>query len=393
MLQFIAHGLVSLPWWGYLVILAVTTHLSVVTVTLYYHRDQAHRALDLHPILRQFFRFWGWMSTGMVVREWVAVHRKHHAFVDQEGDPHSPRLLGLKEILWNGVAAYSVATRDEGMINKYSHGTPNDWLDQKLYRRYSFLGVSLLLVVEAVLFGAPGVAMWALQMMNIPLLAAGVINGLGHAMGYRNFDTADASTNVSAIGILAGGEELHNNHHAFPSSAKFSVHPYEFDIGWLYIKILSAIRMAKVRRVFPRPRVVASPRHIDLESVRAVFANRMYVLRAYHRGVLLPTLQHELDRYRASGYSFRALRRLFLRDAAMLEEADREARAQLIERSPKMATVWKFRERLREIWEERASSNDRLIEHLRRWCEEAEESGIAVLAEFSTYLASYRLAS
>lgn len=390
MLQFIAHGLVTLPWWGYLIILAVTTHLSVVTVTLYYHRDQAHRALDLHPILRQFFRFWGWLSTGMVVREWVAVHRKHHAFVDREGDPHSPRLLGLNEILWNGAAAYGRATRDQDMIKKYSHGTPNDWLDQKLYSRYSFLGVSLLLVVEATLFGAAGVAMWALQMMNIPLLAAGVINGLGHAVGYRNFDTADASTNVSAIGIIAGGEELHNNHHAFPSSAKFSVRPYEFDVGWLYIKVLSSLRMAKVRRVYPRPQV-ATPRHIDLESVRAVFTNRMYVLREYHRGVLLPTLQHELDRYRASGYSFRALRRLFLRDATMLEEADRERRAQLLERSQKMATVWKFRERLREIWDERAASNDRLIEHLRRWCEEAEESGITALAEFSAYLASYRL--
>lgn len=388
-LGFVAHGLVPLPWWGYVLVGAVTIHLTVVGVTLYYHRDQAHRALDLHPVLRLFFRFWVWATTAMVCHQWVAVHRKHHAFVEREGDPHSPQLLGISTMLRNGAYVYQCATRDRAAVDAYRHGTPDDAFE-RFCTRFPHAGVVLLLIAEMTLFGAPGVAVWAFQMLNMPVLASALINGLGHYAGYRNFDCRDASTNVVPIGVLAGGEELHNNHHAFPSSARFSVRRFEFDVGWLYIRVLAALRLARVRRVYPRPRLASHPARIDFDAVRAVVTNRLHVLRAYRRDVLLPVLYQELERHGRSRY-FKRLRRLLLRDDRLMDPRLLEHRDRLIGRMPRLSAAWEYRERLRAIWEERASSNERVLARLRGWCQEAEASGIARLAEFADQLARYRL--
>lgn len=388
-LESLAHGLVPLPWWGYLMIAVVTIHVTVIGVTLYYHRDQAHRALDLHPLLRQFFRFWVWATTAMVVHQWVAVHRKHHACVEREGDPHSPQLLGLKYLLLNGAEVYRRATRDRESIAAYRHGTPEDWLEYLVYGHFPHLGVATLLLVEALLFGLPGIAIWALQMLSMPVLASALINGLGHHSGYRNFDVPDASTNVIPIALLSGGEGLHNNHHAFPGSAKFSVRRFEFDIGWVYIRIFSALGLARVRRTYPRPRFVTPASRMDLEAVRAVVTNRLHVLRAYRREVLMPLLRTELKRYGAG--SVRRLRYLLVRDSRFLDRTALRDRERLIGRLPQVQTGWKFRENLRAIWEDRAASNERALERLRAWCHEAEQSGIVGLAEFAARLRTWRL--
>lgn len=386
----VAHGLFTLPWWGYVLLAATSIHVTVMGVTLYYHRDQAHRALDLHPALRQFFRFWVWFTTAMVVHEWVAVHRKHHAHVETEEDPHSPQVLGYRYMLGHGAEVYKRARLDREAVASYSHGTPKDWLERRVYGGLPYLGVSTLLVLEAVLFGAPGVALWALQMLNMPVLASALINGAGHHSGYRNFDVPDASTNVIPIGLIAGGEELHNNHHAFPSSAKFSVRPFEFDIGWAYIRVLSALRLARVRRTYPRPAFAARATRFDLEAMRAVVTNRLHVLRAYRKEVLMPLLR---EHQQSAGFSLRRLHYALVRDSRFLDGRTLRDRQRLMDRLPQVRTVWQYRENLRAIWEDRAASNERVLERLRAWCHEAEQSGIHGLEEFAARLRTWRLNS
>ncbi|MGH8162224.1 MAG: DesA family fatty acid desaturase [Gammaproteobacteria bacterium] len=391
MLEFIVHGLLpALPWWVYLIVTAVTIHFTVVGVTLYYHRDQAHRALDLHPALRLFFRVWVWLTTAMVCSQWVAVHRKHHAFVETENDPHSPQILGLRRMLSAGAEVYSEATHEPGIVAKYAHGTPDDGFE-RFCTRFPHLGVTLLGIAELALFGAPGVAIWGAQMLAMPLLASSLVNGLGHHSGYRNFELPDASANVVPIGFIAGGEELHNNHHAFPSSAKFSVRPFEFDIGWCYIRALAALGLARVRRTYPHPRFVApASSRLDIEALRAVITNRMHVLRAYRREVLLPVLREELAR-RSRKNHYRRDRRLLMRDAKLLDEAALTRRERLIARFPRLAAAWRYREGLRAVWEERSASNERVLERLRNWVNAAEASDLTGLAEFAARLRTYRL--
>ncbi|MGH8273279.1 MAG: DesA family fatty acid desaturase [Gammaproteobacteria bacterium] len=393
MLEFISHGLLpALPWWGYLALTFVTIHLTVVGVTVYYHRDQAHRALDLHPLLRGFFRFWVWSTTAMVVSEWVAVHRKHHAFVETENDPHSPQILGLRRMLGAGAEVYSKAVEEPGIVAKYARGTPDDRFEH-FCARYKVAGVTVLGIIELALFGAPGVAIWAAQMLAMPLLASALVNGLGHHSGYRNFELPDASANVLPFGFIAGGEELHNNHHAFPSSAKFSLRPFEFDIGWCYIRALSALGLARVRRTYPRPHFspcAPSTPSLDVEALRAVVTNRMHVLRAYRREVLMPVLREELAR-RSRRRHFRRDRRLLMRDAKLLDEAALTRRKRLIARFPRLAAAWRYREGLRAIWEERAISNEGVLERLREWVATAEKSDLTGLAEFAARLRTYRL--
>lgn len=389
MLEFIAHGLFALPWWAYLTIALVTIHVTVIGVTLYYHRDQAHRALDLHPALRYVFRFWVWITTAMVCSQWVAIHRKHHAFVETENDPHSPQILGLRYFLGHGAEVYAEARRDPEIVAKYGRGTPDDILE-RFAMRFPHVGVIALLVVEVVLMGAPGLAIWAAQMLAMPLLASALVNGIGHHSGYRNFELPDASANVVPFGLIAGGEELHNNHHAFPSSARFSVRPFEFDVGWAYIRALAALKLARVRRVYPRPRLSPSPSRLDIESLRAVVTNRMHVLRAYRREVLLPILHEELAGSRLGKY-FRRDRRLLMRDAKLLDDEALTRRERLIEHFPKLQSAWRYRESLRAIWEERGNSNERVLERLREWVNNAEGSELTGLAEFAARLRTYRL--
>ena len=283
------YGLLDLSFWGYVLATMVLVQITMMAVTLYLHRDQAHRALDLHPVLRHLFRFWIWCTSGMLTREWVAVHRKHHAFCETEGDPHSPRIFGLKKVLLQGAELYRTEKDNPETVEKFGRGAPDDWLERNIYLRFPFAGIILMVLTDLLLFGVPGIIIISIQMLAMPLFAAGVINGLGHHSGYRNFECDDAATNIVPWAFLIGGEELHNNHHAFPTSAKFSVRRWEFDIGWMYIRIFRALGLATVKRVAPRPLLVDEPAaQVDLNNLRAVMINRMHVLRDYTKRVTLP---------------------------------------------------------------------------------------------------------
>ena len=305
------YSLFDLNWWQLLVVTLGLTHITIASVTIFLHRAQAHRAVDLGPVPSHFFRFWLWLTTGMVTREWVAVHRKHHAKCETEEDPHSPQVEGLNRVLWGGAWLYRKATQDHEMLDKYGRGTPDDWLERNVYARMPWLGVSLMLVINLVLFGLPGLLVWGVQMIWIPFWAAGVINGLGHWWGYRNYETVDASRNISWLGVLIGGEELHNNHHAFASSAKFSTRWWEVDLGWGYIVLLRTLGLARVKKLAPQPRILPSKERIDMDTLRAVFASRLHVMSSYAREVLLPVLRQELRcRDVACRSRLRAARRL-----------------------------------------------------------------------------------
>ena len=382
------YGLIDLSFWGYVIISLVMLQVTVTGVTLYFHRDQAHRGVDLHPVLRHFFRFWLWMGTGMTTREWVAVHRKHHAKCETAEDPHSPVVFGLKKVLLEGAELYKEHAADPETLEKYSRGCPDDWLENQLYYRHSYLGILIFVVAMLLMFGVAGVIMVAVQMSSMPLLAAGVINGIGHHSGYRNFETEDAATNIVPWGVFLGGEELHNNHHAFPSSAKFSMRSWEFDIGWMWLTIFSSIGLARVKKVAPKLRFEDEREQIDLETVRAVIVNRMHILREYTRNVTLPVFRNELNR---DGLSRRA-RRLLVRRPQLLDEASRQRLRALLAKNPKLATVVEFRERLQALWEGRHVSNERLIAQLKEWCAQAEASGIKVLQDYARALKHYTVA-
>jgi stearoyl-CoA desaturase (delta-9 desaturase) len=376
--------LLGLPLWEKVIVTFVFIQISMMAVTLYLHRDQAHRAIDLHPALRHFFRLWIWLTSGMSTREWVAVHRKHHAFCETENDPHSPQVYGLRTIALRGAEVYRVEAANQATVDKYGRGTPDDWLERNLYR-HGFVGIYLTLFVDVLLFGAGGITIFAFQMIAMPFFAAGVINGFGHAVGYRNFESEDASTNLTPIGVLIGGEELHNNHHAFPTSARFALRPGEFDIGWFYIRMLSAVGLCRIGRVAPVQQFAAAPRQVDLETLRAVLQNRMHVLRDYSRRVTMPVLRME-RRSRRGDVLLRSASRLLTRWPGLLDEASRARLARILETSPVLHTVHEYRRQLMSVWQQANVSNERLVADLREWCARAEASGIAALEEFSARL-------
>ena len=388
------YGLANLGVFGYVVVTLLWMHVTMMAVTLYYHRDQAHRSVDLHPAVRHLCRFWLWLNTGSSTREWVAVHRKHHALCEREGDPHSPRLFGLKKVLLEGAELYRAEAHKAETLEKYAKGTPNDWLENHLYHHpiWSYSGIALLVVMDLVLFGVPGIIMVALQLANMPFLAAGVINGLCHAKGYRNFETEDASTNLWPIGLFVAGEELHNNHHAFPTSARFSMRRHEVDMGWLHLKALEALGLAKIRRVSNPPQLVeAAAPNPDLDKLRAIIFNRMHVLRAYTQTVTLPVLKRELESLGENANSIvRAAKRLLSWQPHMLDEGSRRKLAELRERHPRFQTVLQFHNELKSLWEGAHTSNERLLADFREWCARAEQSGIQGLQDFVAYLKSFR---
>ena len=388
------YGLANLGFSGYVVVTLLWLHATMMAVTLYFHRDQAHRSIDLHPAVRHFCRFWLWMNTGASTREWVAVHRKHHAYCEQEGDPHSPRLFGLKKVLLEGSELYRASARDPETVEKYSKGCPNDWLERHVYqhRHGGYLGISLLAVTDLALFGVPAIIMAALQLSNMPFLAAGVINGLCHAKGYRNFETDDDSTNLWPVGLFIAGEELHNNHHAFPTSARFSMRPHEVDMGWLHLKVLEFLGLAKIRRVAPSPDLERSARPgVDLDALRAIIVNRMHVLRHYTYNVSLPVLRREVESLGENANSLlRAARKALIRHPQMLDELSRKRLAELAARHPHFETVLKFRNELRNLWEGAHTSNERLLAEFREWCARAEQTKIQGLQDFVAYLKSFR---
>jgi stearoyl-CoA desaturase (delta-9 desaturase) len=382
------YGVLNPSFWGYVAASFIMVQISMMAVTLYLHRDQAHRSIELHPVLRHFFRLWIWLSSGMVAREWVAIHRKHHAMVEREGDPHSPKVFGLPKVLLEGAELYRIESKNTETLEKYGRGCPDDWIERNLYARSSWLGIYSMLMLDIVLFGLPGITVFAIQMLAMPVFAAGVINGLGHAKGYRNFESDDTSTNLYPWAVLVGGEELHNNHHAFPTSAKFSVRAWEFDIGWMYIRVLSALGLCKVRRLASIPVQTASPRPVDIDTLTAVLQNRMHVLREYTRKVTLPVLRVEKRANRDNSLLQRG-RELLVAGPVRLDDAAKQKLAKLLADNTALHTVHEFRQQLLNLWAQANVSNDRLVRQLKEWCNQAEASGIDALHDFSAHLRGY----
>lgn len=387
-------GILDFSWVQDLLATLFLTQVTIASVTIYLHRCQAHRALSLHPIVSHFFRFWLWLTTGMVTAEWVAIHRKHHAMTDVEGDPHSPIVLGIKKVLWHGAELYQDAKNDTEMVEKYAHGTPNDWIEKKLYQRHSGKGVFVMLMLDLLLFGLPGISMWAVQMLWIPFWAAGVINGLGHYFGYRNFECDDSATNLFPFGFWIGGEELHNNHHTYASSAKFSVKWWEFDIGWFYIRTLAFLRLAKVKKLPSKMVLDSAKSAVDLSTVRAVISHRFQVLSTYYAEVIQPILKQEsLQRIRndVDQKLLSTAARLLKKRDTLLSVASSSRLVQIFKRFDKVRVVYDYRQSLQHIWLKTALTQKELIESLQQWCKEAEASGIEVLQLFAAKLQSYTL--
>ena len=383
------YSLFDLNWWQLLLVTLGLTHITIAAVTIFLHRAQAHRAVDLGAVPSHFFRFWLWLTTGMVTREWVAVHRKHHAMCETEEDPHSPQVKGLNKVLWLGAWLYRKATRDEAMLEKYGRGTPDDWIERNLYSKAPGLGVTLMLAIDLLLFGLPGVIVWGVQMIWIPFWAAGVINGVAHFWGYRNWNTTDASTNISPWGILIGGEELHNNHHAFASSARLSNKWYEFDIGWMYIRLLELLRQAKVRKVAPKIRIIPEKLTVDLDTVTAVLGNRLQVLSNFARQVVRPVTKAELcNSHESCRKKYRSARKL-LNSRTALDSAARERLQKLLQESQALTVVYQYQQQLTQIWERTAASQEARLEALQEWIKQAEATGVEALERFAHQLRGY----
>lgn len=384
-------GLIDLPWWGYLIVAYTLTHITLASVTIFLHRHQAHRGLDLHPLASHFFRFWLWLTTGMVTKEWVAVHRKHHARCETQEDPHSPQIYGLRKVLWQGAELYKIEAANNDTRVKFGHGTPDDWLERNIYTRYNLVGIILLFILYFTLFGVNGIWMWAVQMMLIPFCAAGIINGVGHYFGYRNFENEDASTNIVPWGILICGEELHNNHHTFGTSAKFSYKWWEFDIGWLYIRLLALVGLARVRKIAPKIRK-AQMKEPDTETLEVIIANR-YALAARYAKLARQMIKKEVIRLKQTSHlpyiGLQPVRRIkiwFRQDAKDTGAEDKKDLDVLLAQSQKLNTVYTMWQDLTRLWERSNLTSEQLVLHLQAWCQRAEQSGILALQKFAQRL-------
>lgn len=385
-------GYLNLSFWGYIIAGLILTQITIAAVTLYLHRNQTHRAMSLHPIVSHFFRLWLWLTTGMVTADWVAIHRKHHASADVEGDPHSPVVFGIKKVFWEGAELYRVARKDRDMVAKYSHGTPRDWMEKNIYSPHSAVGIWIMFAIDLFLFGIPGISIWAIQMMWIPLFAAGVVNGVGHHWGYRNFECHDASRNIIPWGFFIGGEELHNNHHTFASSAKFSVKWWEFDLGWMYIRILSFLGLAKVKKLPPKLAVDAGKLQVDLDTVKAVIGNRFQVMSNYYKSVIRPILKQEKHRLIKNQEEKKLLSHagsLLRRESFMLTAKAKSRLSNLLEACEQLRVAYMYKQSLQNVWLKTASTQKELIEALQQWCRQAEESGLEVLRQFAQQLKGY----
>ncbi|OFZ69334.1 MAG: aminotransferase [Betaproteobacteria bacterium RBG_16_58_11] len=384
------NGLIDLPGWGYIVVALVFTHITIAAVTIFLHRCQAHRALDLHPIVSHFFRFWLWLSTGMVTKEWAAIHRKHHAACETVDDPHSPQILGIKKVFWEGAELYRKESKNLDTLEKYGKGTPDDWIERHVYTPYSAHGIALMAVIDILLFGPLGLTIWAVQMIWIPVTAAGIINGIGHYWGYRNFSADDASTNISPWGILIGGEELHNNHHAYATSAKLSSKWYEFDIGWFYIRTFEILGLATVKRVAPKVKLDFAKTGCDAETVQAVITHRYEVMAKYVK-LLKQTMGDEIQRLHPQGVHFdvKTFRRWLHLGETELKAPEQAELKQALNSSSVLATIYSMRQELAMVWERSTLTQEQLIKQLEDWCKRAESSGIEALQQFSQRLRCY----
>ena len=392
LVEWLAHGTWALSWWQIVLFALAMTHVTMISVTVFLHRHQAHRALDLHPIASHFFRFWLWLTTGQVTKEWASIHRKHHAKCEQADDPHSPHIHGIKTVLFTGAELYRKESKNLDTLARYGHGTPDDWIERNIYTRFSWQGVALMLIINLALFGALGLTVWAVQMMWIPITAAGIINGAAHYWGYRNFEAPDASANISPWGILIGGEELHNNHHTYPTSAKLSVKPYEFDLGWLYIRILETCGLATVKKSVPKLAFGDIKPVADEKTLEAVIANRYEVMANYARQLRL-TVNQELAKLPTlpSDSVLMAAKRWMHRDAEKVPAAMLAQLAAARAALPDVDTMVKMREELRQLWLNTHLNRAQLAQDLQAWCKRAEASGIAALQEFSMHLRAARV--
>lgn len=391
-IDFLSNGITRATGWQVFIFTAVVTHITIASVTIFLHRCQAHRALELHAIPSHFFRFWLWLTTGQVTKEWAAVHRKHHAKCETEEDPHSPVTRGIKKVLTEGAELYRAECQNQETMQKYGHGTPDDWMERNLYTRFSWQGIALMLIINVVLFGVIGVTVWAVQMMWIPITAAGIINGIGHYWGYRNYDCVDASTNIFPIGILIGGEELHNNHHTFGTSAKLSSKWYEFDIGWLYIRCMEIVGLAKVKKLAPEPKFSHVKAVIDTETLQAVITNRYDVMAKYAKSlrrtwrdevvILKKKAQFEADKLKSA-------RKLLQREPTKLQAPQQQQLSEVLAHSAALKTMHDMRVELGLIWERSTVSREQLVHQLQDWCTRAEASGIQTLHDFSRRLRTY----
>src|SRR5690625_840225 len=398
-IQFMANGVMDWSWWKILLFTLAMTHVTIIAVTVFLHRSQAHRGLDLHPAVMHFFRFWLWLTTGMVTKEWVAIHRKHHARVEREGDPHSPVVSGLSTVFFRGAELYREEAKNEETLSKFGRGTPDDWLERNVYSRHNLLGIGIMLVIDLALFGAIGITVWAVQMAWIPFWAAGVVNGIGHAIGYRNFASPDTSTNIVPWGIIIGGEELHNNHHAHGTSAKFSNKWWEFDLGWCYIKLLWFFRLATVKKVAPKLKLEpeTSERALDVSTVHGIIMHRYEVLARY-TDILKAAAKEELVRLRPTREKFnpdcefsllKRAKRWMTSSDQTLGEVERQELARVLEENKVLETLVQMRDELKKLWESSSASSEQLLADLQAWCQRAQQSGIESLEEFSYRLRRY----
>lgn len=391
-LSFLAGGLLQLSWWQVVLVTLVLTHITILGVTIFLHRSQAHRGLDLHPALAHFFRFWLWMTTGMVTKEWVSIHRKHHAKCETPDDPHSPVQKGLSTVLRKGAELYMEEAKNEDTLRIYGKNCPDDWIERNLYGRFRNAGIVSMLLIDLALFGVLGLTVWAVQMMWIPLLAAGVVNGLGHAVGYRNFECKDAATNILPWGVLIGGEELHNNHHTYPNSAKLSVKKWEFDMGWMWIRLFSALGLATVRRTAPIAHRIEGKQTLDMDTAMAILNNRFQIMAQYRKQVIKPLAQQEMQRVDDSvRHLFRRAKRLLGRETSLLEP-QQEAKIQtILEQSQSLRIIYEKRLALQQIWTRTSSNGHEMLQALSDWCAQAEATGIKALRDFAAQLRTYSL--
>ncbi len=393
-LEWLGHGTWHLAWWQVILFTLALTHITMISVTVFLHRHQAHRALDLHPAVAHFFRLWLWLTTGQVTKEWAAIHRKHHAKCEQPDDPHSPQVYGIRKVLFQGAELYRAESKNKETMARYGHGTPDDWMERNLYTRFSWQGVGLMLVINLTLFGALGLTVWAVQMAWTPITAAGIINGAAHFWGYRNFESPDASTNISPWGIIIAGEELHNNHHTYPTSAKLSVKPYEFDIGWMYISILQFAGLAHVKKTPPKAAYGDVRPVADEKTLEALIANRYEIMAGFAKQ-MQATVRQELAAMKALSADTAAIKAAKLwahRDAEKIPAAAIPQLALARAASPVLDKMVTMREELRQMWLNTAVSREQLTSDLAAWCHRAEDSGIATLREFSFKLRSTQLA-
>ena len=396
--DFFSSGVLHATWWEAVLYTLLLTHITIAGVTIWLHRCQAHRSLDLGPIPAHFFRFWMWLTTGMVTKEWAAIHRKHHAKCETVDDPHSPVTRGIKAVLLTGSEMYRAEAKNMETIAKFGHGTPDDWIERNLYSRFQWQGVALMMIINLTLFGALGVTIWAVQMLWIPITAAGIINGIGHYWGYRNFEASDASRNIMPWGIIIGGEELHNNHHTYPTSAKLSVKPYEFDIAWGYIRAMEIIGWAKVRKVAPQMRTGDVRAVADNETLEAIIANRYEVMAKYARELRracaaeLAALKNKGAEHTPEGANLRLARRWLHRDVEKIPGHLQAQVADAAATSPALAKLVAMREELRALWTRTNVSAEQAVTDLQAWCKQAEESGIEALREFSLKLRAAKAA-